>query len=57
MKTKENAKNNWSSTLRKIFRRRARRHDPMLVVNMSTFNFTDGWSRTFSKQEYARTYA
>ena len=29
----------------------------MLVLNMSIFNFTDGWSRTFSKQEYARSYA
>jgi hypothetical protein len=30
---------------------------PMLVVNMSVFNFTDGWSRTFSKYEYVRFYA
>jgi hypothetical protein len=49
--------NNFSHTIRKIFRRRARRHDPMLVLNMSIFNFTDGWSRTFSKNEYARFYA
>jgi hypothetical protein len=49
--------NNFSSTLRNVFRRRARRHDPMLVLNMSIFNFTDGWSRTFSKHEYARSYA
>jgi hypothetical protein len=41
----------------KIFRRRMRRHDPMLVLNMSIFNFTDGWRRTFSKHEYARFYA
>jgi hypothetical protein len=27
----------------------------MLVLNMSTFNFTDGWNRTFSKYEYARS--
>jgi hypothetical protein len=26
----------------------------MLVLNMSIFNFTDGWNRTFSKYEYAR---
>jgi hypothetical protein len=26
-----------------------RRHDPMLVLNMSAFNFADGWGRTFSK--------
>ena len=45
--------------LRQTFqrRRRAPRHDPMLVLNMSIFNFTDGWSRTFSKYEYARFYA
>jgi hypothetical protein len=30
----------------------------LLVFNMSIFNFfTDGWSRTFSKNEYARFYA
>jgi hypothetical protein len=23
-------------------------HDPMLVLNMSVFNFTNGWSRTFN---------
>jgi len=46
--------NNFSSRLGKLFRARARRHDPMLVFNMSIFNFTDGWSRTFSKNEYAR---
>src|ERR1700686_3169082 len=49
--------NNFRRTLRKTLRRRAPRHDPMLVLNMSIFNFTDGWSRTFSKHEYARSYA
>jgi hypothetical protein len=29
----------------------------MLVLNMSIFNFTDGWRRTFSKHGYARSYA
>jgi hypothetical protein len=43
--------------LRKALRRSVGRHDPMLVLNMSIFNFTDGWSRTFSKNEYARFYA
>jgi hypothetical protein len=33
---------------REMFRRRRRMHDPMLVLNMSSFNFTDGWSRTFN---------
>ena len=41
----------------KFFADAERRHDPMLVFNMSIFNFTDGWSRTFSKYEYARSYA
>jgi len=49
--------NNLRSKLRDVFRPRARRHDPMLVLNMSIFNFTDGWSRTFAKYEYARSYA
>jgi hypothetical protein len=56
MKNKQR-ENNFGSTLRKVFRRRARGHDPMLVLNMSIFNFTDGWSRTFSKYEYARFWA
>jgi hypothetical protein len=30
---------------RETFRRRRRRHDPMLVLNMSTFNFDHGWSQ------------
>jgi hypothetical protein len=51
MKNKEQS---FSPSLRLIFRRRVRRHDPLLVLNMSIFNFTDGWSRTFSKHEYAR---
>jgi hypothetical protein len=28
--------------------RRWRIHDPMLVFNMSIFNYTDGWSGTFN---------
>jgi len=56
MKTKQH-ENNFRSRLRKLFRTRASRHDPMLVFNMSIFNFTDGWSRTFSKYEYVRSYA
>jgi hypothetical protein len=34
--------------------RSRRRHDPMLVLNMTLFNFTDGWSRAFSREQYAR---
>jgi hypothetical protein len=48
--------NNLRNGLRNLFRPRAPRHDAMLVFNMSIFNFTDGWSRTFSKQEYTRSY-
>jgi hypothetical protein len=55
MKTKQ-CGYNFGSRLRKVFRRRARRHehDPMLVLSMSIFNFTDGWTRAFSKYEHAR---
>jgi len=40
--------------LPKILRRSRRRHDPMLVLNMTLFNFTDGWNRAFSREQYAR---
>jgi hypothetical protein len=30
---------------RNTFQRRKRMHDPMLVLNMSIFNSTDGWNR------------
>jgi hypothetical protein len=26
----------------------------MLVLNMGFFNFTDGWNRAFSREQYAR---
>ena len=26
----------------------------MLVLNMALFNFTDGWNRAFSRDQYAR---
>jgi hypothetical protein len=50
-------RNNFKNRLGKLFPRRTPRHDPMLVFNMSIFNFTDGWRRTFSKNEYALFYA
>jgi hypothetical protein len=56
MKTKQHEDDFWHM-LRTIFRRRVTRHDPMLVLNLSNFNFTDGWRRTLLKHEYARTYA
>jgi hypothetical protein len=40
--------------LPRIPRRSQRRHDPMLVLNMALFNFTDGWNRAFSREQYAR---
>ena len=55
MKTRQRENNLWS-TLRQIFRRRPRRSDRLLVLNMSTFNFTDGWSRTFSNNGYGRSW-
>ena len=56
MRTKP-PENNFKQALLKLFQRGLRRHDPMLVLNMSIFNFSDGWNRTFSKYEYARSYA
>ena len=42
---------------RKIFRRSAPAHDPLLSLNMTLFNYTDSWSRTFAKDEYGRSWA
>jgi len=56
MKTKQR-ENNFRQTVRKLFQPRTHRHDPMLVLNMSIFNFSDGWSRTFSKYGDARFHA
>ena len=53
MKTRQYQTNSKRS-LRRILRRPGRRHDPMLVFNMWSFNFTDGWSRIFSKEQYGR---
>jgi hypothetical protein len=53
MKTKLN-QSTPPRSLWQMFRRRARRHDPMLLLNMSLFNFTDGWSRVFSREQYGR---
>jgi hypothetical protein len=55
MKTKERG-NILAGLWRKIFRRSAA-HDPWLSLNMRLFNYTDGWSRTFSKNHYARSWA
>jgi hypothetical protein len=36
---------NW----REMFQRRRPMRDPLLVFNMSIFNFDDGWNRIFSQ--------
>jgi len=44
-------KNQQRSSARKwrgVFQRRRKMHDPTLVFNMSIFNFTGGWNRTFN---------
>jgi hypothetical protein len=56
MKIKQR-EDNFGPPLRRILRRRVTWHDPMLVLNMSLFNFTDGWRRTLLKYEYTRSYA
>jgi hypothetical protein len=33
---------------REMFRRHRRMHDPMLVLNMSIFNFANGWDSVFN---------
>jgi hypothetical protein len=53
MKSKQ-PQTNSRTKLPKIPRRFRRRHDPMLVLNMAVFNFTDGWNRAFSREQYAR---
>jgi hypothetical protein len=41
----------------RVLRARRRAHDPLLLLNMSHFNFVGGWRRTFAKSEYERAYA
>jgi len=53
MKTKH-FQSNSKRALWRIFRRSSQRHDRMLVLNMALFNFTDGWNRVFSRDQYAR---
>jgi hypothetical protein len=53
MKTKQ-IQNKPKLGLWRFFRRSSQRHDPMLVLNMALFNFTDGWNRAFSRDQYAR---
>jgi hypothetical protein len=53
MKTKH-SQINPKRAMWRIFRRSSRRHDPMLALNMALFNFTDGWNRVLSRDQYAR---
>jgi hypothetical protein len=43
-----NPKSKTTRTWRRIFQRRRRNHDPMLVFNMSIFNFDSGWREIFN---------
>ena len=36
-------------TSRRFLSRRRRMNDPMLVFNMSMFNFGDGWNQIFNR--------
>ncbi|PYL10631.1 MAG: hypothetical protein DME34_00200 [Verrucomicrobia bacterium] len=42
---------NLSKKWREMFRRRRRMHDPMLVLNMSIFNFAGGWDRLLNRPQ------
>jgi hypothetical protein len=44
----KNQQQSRGSKWRTIFRRHRRKHDPMLVLNMASFNFADGWDRIFN---------
>jgi hypothetical protein len=54
MKLKRSQTNSRPAAPKILQRRSLRRHDPMLVLNMTLFNFTDGWNRAFSREQYAR---
>jgi hypothetical protein len=45
---RSNRNTNKRSDWRKRLQPRRRRHDPMLVLNMSAFNFEPGWNRVFN---------
>jgi len=46
--TRTNLKQASVANPQKWFQRRRRWHDPMLVLNMSIFNFDGGWNRIFN---------
>jgi len=40
---------------REMFQRRRRMRDPLLVFNMSIFNFDDGWNRISLNSKFTKT--
>ena len=48
-KATKTSRRNLAHKRRETFSRHGRMHDPMLVLNMSIFNFADGWNRTFNQ--------
>lgn len=44
----DSASASFGQRLRAAFAPPPRRHDPMLVLSMSIFNFEHGWSRVFT---------
>ena len=54
MKIQQQRRNSFTEVWRRIFRGSTRHHDPLLSLSMTLFNYTDGWSRTFAKEDYAR---
>jgi len=53
----QRSRNSFAELWRRIFRRTVRGHDPLLTLSMTLFNYTDGWSRIISKDEYGRSWA
>ena len=45
MNNRDAAGRTFGQRVRMMFRLGARRHDPLLVLSMSIFNFEDGWTR------------
>jgi late competence protein required for DNA uptake (superfamily II DNA/RNA helicase) len=48
MNYKNVKRNKLTHKLWNYLKKRPRQHDPMLVLNMSIFNFEGGWSRIFN---------
>jgi len=57
MKNQQQRRKSVAELWRRIFRRSARGHDPLLTLSITLFNYTDGWNRIISKNEYGRAWA